>query len=464
MPRPMLVRPLHASRRWRRFLVTSRIVLRIRGERVYEVRARCRRPTATLPATPRPAPRARPRSRCSSTAREAVKPDFDAHRRERRGRRRHLPAARGPAARDRARRGARCALLTPAGIAAAPGAEPAAADRRRRATCPSGTARCGDDRLERGPAPRRAAATCSKTSACSRRASPSTPSRRSAPGDRGTAQALERLAALVDGSLVKQTDDRRPVVFSLLAIVREYALGRLKARGDADALRARARRLLRRVSCARLAPELRGTGQADAVAQLGLELPNLRAAVRHLVYTDRLDDAGDFAWSLLIYWWIAGFFSEVRLWMLELLDKEQPISPAHPGRRLVLRAVGRDVAAPLGSGRRTGSASACGCSPRAATRTPRRWRSPAPRDGAHAVPRASTWRRRGSELTEAVDAPARARQHLGRGDHRGLARAAGWLRGQLDEALAALRSRDRDRPGRQRPLHPRRSPATCGRA
>jgi hypothetical protein len=62
------------------------------------------------------------------------------------------------------------------------------------------------------------------------------------------------------------------------------------------------------------------------VAQLGLELPNLRAAVRHLVYTDRLDDAGDFAWSLLIYWWIAGFFAEVRVWMLELLGKERPIT------------------------------------------------------------------------------------------------------------------------------------------
>ena len=48
--------------------------------------------------------------------------------------------------------------------------------------------------------------------------------------------------------------------------------------------------------------------------------------MRHLVYTDRLDDAGDFAWSLLIYWWIAGFFGEVRVWMLELLDKQEPIS------------------------------------------------------------------------------------------------------------------------------------------
>ena len=94
----------------------------------------------------------------------------------------------------------------------------------------------------------------------------------------------------------------------------------------------------------RLAPDLRGPGQPDAVAQLGLELPNLRAAARHLVYTDRLDEAGDFAWTLLVYWWISGFFSEVRLWMLELLERisrsRQHTRAAAPSSR-----VGRDVAA-----------------------------------------------------------------------------------------------------------------------
>jgi hypothetical protein len=57
-----------------------------------------------------------------------------------------------------------------------------------------------------------------------------------------------------------------------------------------------------------------------------MELPNLRAAVRHLIDTDRLEDAGEFAWTLFAYWWISGFLSEVRLWMVELLDKHQPIS------------------------------------------------------------------------------------------------------------------------------------------
>ena len=136
---------------------------------------------------------------------------------------------------------------------------------------------------------------------------------------------LDGLAALVDGSLVKQIEIEGRSVFTLLAIVREYALGRLKERGEADLIRA-AHADYYLAMVARLAPGLRGAGQAESVAQLGLELPNLRAAIRHLVYTDRLDDAGDFAWSLLIYWWIAGLFGGVRVWMLELLGKDAPMS------------------------------------------------------------------------------------------------------------------------------------------
>ena len=79
------------------------------------------------------------------------------------------------------------------------------------------------------------------------------------------------------------------------------------------------------------APGCAARGQADAVIELELELPNLRAAVRHLIWTDRLDEAADFAWSLLIYWWIAGSFAEVRRWMQELLGKQQPLSARTQG-------------------------------------------------------------------------------------------------------------------------------------
>ncbi|CAI9390544.1 hypothetical protein MICABA_01494 [Microbacterium sp. T2.11-28] len=138
-------------------------------------------------------------------------------------------------------------------------------------------------------------------------------------------EALEALGALVDASLVKQTDVAGRGVLSLLAIVREYAIGRLKERGEADLMRA-AHADYYHLLVQRLAPQLRGTGQAAVLPELGLQLANLRAAIRHLVYTGRLDDAADFAWEMLIYWWIMGLFGGVRVWMLELLAKDEPIT------------------------------------------------------------------------------------------------------------------------------------------
>ncbi|WP_243075592.1 DUF4062 domain-containing protein [Microbacterium sp. SS28] len=138
-------------------------------------------------------------------------------------------------------------------------------------------------------------------------------------------QVLDALGGLVDASLVKQIDVGGRSTFSLLSIVREYAIARLKARGEADAMR-RAHADYYADLVSRATPDLRGARQPDTVRMLGLELSNLRAAVRHLVFTDRLDDAGDYAWNLFVYWWISGFFSEVRVWMLELLGKQHPIS------------------------------------------------------------------------------------------------------------------------------------------
>ena len=188
-------------------------------------------------------------------------------------------------------------------------------------------------------------------------------------------QGLDALSELVDASLVKQVEIGGRSTFSLLAIMREYAIGRLKERGEADLMRvAHADYYIGLVR--RIAPDLRGPGQPEAVRLLGLELPNLRAAARHLVYTNRLDEAGDFAWTLLVYWWISGFFSEVRLWMLELLDKQQPITKHTRAAATLLHDVGRDVAASVRVRSSAGSASPSACSPRAATRMPQPWHWP----------------------------------------------------------------------------------------
>ncbi|WP_194397450.1 DUF4062 domain-containing protein [Microbacterium atlanticum] len=138
-------------------------------------------------------------------------------------------------------------------------------------------------------------------------------------------QAIETLAALIDASLVQRLESGGRTVFSLLAIVREYAVGILESQGGAEEMRnAHADYYLSLVH--RIAPRLRGSEQIAAVAKLGLEVSNLRAAARHLVHADRLDDAADFAWTLLPYWWISGYFADVSLWMLELRGKGLPLS------------------------------------------------------------------------------------------------------------------------------------------
>ena len=317
---PVLVR-LYTVAPTASFLVTSRIVLRIRGEQVYEVEG--------LPAPEGTAPVSLERARRSAAVQlfvdraQAVKPEFT------------LTAENAAAVTDICRRleglplaielaAAKVRLLTPEGIA-----------QRLEHTLPLLTASVRDlpDRHR----------TMRATIDWSVSLLP--PDQRALLEDLGVfatrftldavesvgqgrswdGHGLDALSELVDASLVKQVEIGGRSTFSLLATMREYAIGRLKERGEADIVRvAHADYYVGLVR--RVAPDLRGPGQAEAVRLLGLELPNLRAAARHLVYTNRLDDAGDFAWKLLVYWWISGFFSEVRLWMLELLDKQQPIT------------------------------------------------------------------------------------------------------------------------------------------
>ena len=103
------------------------------------------------------------------------------------------------------------------------------------------------------------------------------------------ADTLDDLAALVDGSLVRQQDRGDRAVFSMLSTVREYALDQLDERPDAR----RCATGTRSTSCgsaSRRSSSSREPTQIAWIDRLSEEGDNLRATARHLLDTRPVDD------------------------------------------------------------------------------------------------------------------------------------------------------------------------------
>jgi predicted ATPase len=149
---------------------------------------------------------------------------------------------------------------------------------------------------------------------------------------------LVPLSALVDNSLVRQQERDGRTYFALLATVREYAMEQLEARGTVQELRGRHAAFYAALAV-RMDPELKGSGQAAAIARLADERDNLRAAARYLLDQHRWDDAAEFAWHLFVYWWIGGQLGEVKSWMDEILTAGEGF-----GRRTQASAISQAIA------------------------------------------------------------------------------------------------------------------------
>ena len=149
------------------------------------------------------------------------------------------------------------------------------------------------------------------------------------PGDdsssAGDADVLGALSELVDSSLVSQHDAADRPRFSMLATVREFGLESLDSAGGLDSARDRHAEFYRLLA-GRARPALAGSGLRDEVLRLSDETDNLRAAIRYLFQRQKWDDAAELAWSLYVYWWVAGLLGEVRGWMEELLASPADLS------------------------------------------------------------------------------------------------------------------------------------------
>ena len=131
--------------------------------------------------------------------------------------------------------------------------------------------------------------------------------------------ALSRIEALVDASLLWQHERDGVRVFGMLVLVRAFA----REWADAEAAAAaRERWVSYYAGLARQAPmRMRASDQLDWMRRLDAEAENLASVMRHLLDQSRLDEAAEYAWALYLYLWIAGLLGVVRDWMDELLRR-----------------------------------------------------------------------------------------------------------------------------------------------
>jgi non-specific serine/threonine protein kinase len=132
------------------------------------------------------------------------------------------------------------------------------------------------------------------------------------------------LAELVERSLLL-TDEagQGDVRFRLLETVREFALERLQASGEADNAR-RAHAAYFECLVADAVPRLGGSEQRAWLDLLAGELDNLRAALRWLINAtdhESLHKAAALNWLLWPFWWARGYLSEARRWSQLILDQ-----------------------------------------------------------------------------------------------------------------------------------------------
>lgn len=136
---------------------------------------------------------------------------------------------------------------------------------------------------------------------------------------------LETVSALIDNSLLRREARAGEVRFTMLQTVREYALERLQGYGTLDALRGRHAAYF--LAMAEDAERDRaGAAQAAWAARLEREQDNLRAALGFALASGRVDTALRLAAALWWFWLSRGYLSEGRRWLQQALEAAAAVS------------------------------------------------------------------------------------------------------------------------------------------
>jgi len=138
----------------------------------------------------------------------------------------------------------------------------------------------------------------------------------------GGEDVLDALSSLVEKSLLRQREQEGGEPrFRMLEVVREYALERLEAGGEAGAARLEFARYFKRLT-EEAEPEIRGANQVEWVRRLGREHDNLRAAMAVLLDAEPQEGAA-FVASIRPFWIAQSYsHSEQRAWLAKALEAE----------------------------------------------------------------------------------------------------------------------------------------------
>lgn len=124
--------------------------------------------------------------------------------------------------------------------------------------------------------------------------------------------------------------------FSLLAIIREFALERLEAQGELALLRRRHAAYFA-AWADQAAAQLQGPDQAIWLARLEREVDNLRAALAALLSNGPLTTAASMACALGTFWQRHGHYSEGRRWLEQVLAQMTETTVPAPLRARTLQ-------------------------------------------------------------------------------------------------------------------------------
>jgi predicted ATPase len=138
------------------------------------------------------------------------------------------------------------------------------------------------------------------------------------------AEVLDLLGSLVEQSLAaaKQEPGSAEARYGMLEPVRQYALERLEASGEAEEVRRRHAAFFLELA-ERAYRMLMGPSQLEWVGRLDRETTNLRAAMSWSLGNEA-ETAVRLGGALRPYWWIRGYHDEGRRWMEEALTHELP--------------------------------------------------------------------------------------------------------------------------------------------